>query len=66
MDDLRTELAAACKKLRLSASLAERAMTQEGVTNQEYLLKLLQEEDCQKPECGWISLPVQTGTIPYR
>ena len=44
MDDLRTELAAACKKLRLSASLAERAMTQEGVTNQEYLLKLLQEE----------------------
>ena len=44
MDDLRTELAAACKKLRLSASLAERAMTQEGATNQEYLLKILQEE----------------------
>lgn len=44
MDDLGTKLAECCKKLRLSSSLAERAMTQEGITNQEYLLNLLQEE----------------------
>lgn len=44
MDDLRTKLAECCQKLRLSSSLAERAMTQEGATNQEYLLNLLQEE----------------------
>jgi hypothetical protein len=41
MDDLKTTLAACCKKLRLSSSLAERAMVQEGDTNQEYLLNLL-------------------------
>ena len=44
MDDIRNELAACCKKLRLSASLADRAMTLEGATNQEYLLNLLLEE----------------------
>lgn len=44
MDDLRNRLEACCKKLRLSSSLAERAMVQEGTTNQEYLLNLLQEE----------------------
>lgn len=44
MDDLKTKLAACCKKLRLSSSLAERAMVQEGSTNQEYLLNLLLSE----------------------
>jgi DNA replication protein DnaC len=44
MDDLQVKLAACCKKLRLSSSLAGRAMTQEGATNQEYLLNLLTEE----------------------
>ena len=40
MDELREQLAASCKKLRLSASLAGRAMTMEGETNQIYLQKL--------------------------
>ena len=44
MDDIRAQLADCCKKLRLSSSLAERAITQEGNTNQEYLLKLLLDE----------------------
>ena len=44
MDELQIKLAACCKKLRLSASLAERAMVQEGDSNQEYLLNLLQNE----------------------
>lgn len=44
MDEIRVKLGECCKKLRLSASLADRAMTQEGVTNQEYLLNLLLDE----------------------
>ena len=44
MDDIRTQLVGCCRKLRLSASLADRALTQEGDTNQEYLLKLLLDE----------------------
>ena len=44
MSDIKSNLASCCKKLRLSASLAERAMVQEGSTNQEYLLNLLTEE----------------------
>ncbi len=44
MDDLKIKLASCCKKLRMSSSLAERAMLQEGVTHQEYLLNLLLEE----------------------
>ncbi len=44
MDDLREQIASCCKKLRLSSNLAERAMTQEGETNQEYLYNLLSEE----------------------
>lgn len=44
MDDIQKEIAACCKKLRLSATLAERAMAQEGATNQEYLYNLLKAE----------------------
>ena len=44
MDELREQLAASCKKLRLSASLAGRAMTMEGETNQIYLQNLLSSE----------------------
>ena len=47
MDDLQKRIAACCKKLRLSSTLAERAMTQEGDTNQEYLYNLL----CAEVEC---------------
>ena len=44
MDDIRNEIAACCKQLRLSSNLADRAMTQEGDTNQEYLYNLLKNE----------------------
>ena len=44
MADIKSNLTSCCKKLRLSASLAERAMVQEGSSNQEYLLNLLTEE----------------------
>ncbi len=44
MDDMKEALAACCKKLRLSASLASRAMTLDGKSNQEYLLNLLTSE----------------------
>lgn len=44
MDDIQKEIASYCKKLRLSAALAERAMVQKGATNQEYLYNLLKAE----------------------
>lgn len=44
MDDIRNAIAACCKQLRLSSTLADRAMTQEGDTNQEYLYQLLNNE----------------------
>ena len=44
MDDMKEALAQCCKKLRLSASLASRAMTLEGDNHQEYLLNLLTSE----------------------
>ncbi len=44
MDDMKENLEMCCKKLRLSASLANRAMTLEGKSNQEYLLNLLTSE----------------------
>lgn len=44
MADLTTAITQCCKQLRLSANLAERAMSQEGDTNQEYLYNLLSNE----------------------
>lgn len=44
MAELRESIALCCKQLKLSANLAERAMTQEGGTNQEYLYNLLYNE----------------------
>ena len=44
MDDMKEALAVCCKRLRLSASLAGRAMNLEGETNQEFLLNLLNSE----------------------
>ena len=44
MDELKDTLTACCKKLRLSKNLAERAMVQDGDSNQEYLLHLLNDE----------------------
>lgn len=44
MDEMREALAGCCKQLRLSATLADRAMVQEGNTNQDYLYNLLMDE----------------------
>ena len=44
MDDMKEALAVCCKRLRLSASLAGRAMNLEGETHQEFLLNLLNSE----------------------
>ena len=44
MNDMKEALAACCKKLRLSASLASRAMTLDGEDHLEYLLNLLTSE----------------------
>jgi len=44
MPDYYEEIADCCKKLRLSANLADHAMAVEGGTHQEYLYKLLTNE----------------------
>lgn len=44
MTELKISIAQCCKQLKLSSNLAERAMTQEGETNQEYLYNLLNNE----------------------
>lgn len=44
MADYHDEIADCCKKLKLSANLADNAMTVTGETNQEYLYRLLKDE----------------------
>ena len=44
MDEIREQLAVSCKRLRLAASLANRAMTMDGETHQDYLKNLLDSE----------------------
>ncbi len=44
MDDLHELISMCCKQLRLSSNLAERAMSQSGDSNQEYLYRLLTDE----------------------
>lgn len=44
MSDYKEDIARCCRKLRLSSNLAERAMPQQGGTNQEYLCRLLWDE----------------------
>ena len=44
MADIQESIALCCKQLRLSSNLAERALTQEGGTHQEYLINLLSNE----------------------
>lgn len=44
MEDLRKEIAACCKQLRLSSNLADRAILQKRESNQEYLKNLLEDE----------------------
>ena len=65
MDDMKARLAACCKKLRLSSSLAERAMVQEGGTNQEYLLNLLLSEVASR-NASRISRNINMAGFPCR
>ena len=65
MDEIRVKLVECCKKLRLSASLADRAMTQEGVTNQEYLLNLLLDEIASR-DAARITRNLNTAGFPCR
>ena len=50
MTELKEAIAKCCKQLKLSSNLAERAMTQEGETNQEYLYHLLRNEVSYRKE----------------
>ena len=50
MADLTEAIARCCKQLRLSSNLAERAMSQEGDTNQDYLYNLLSNEVTYRKE----------------
>ena len=44
MAELKESIELCCKQLKLSANLAERAMSQEGGSHQEYLYNLLSNE----------------------
>jgi hypothetical protein len=44
MAELKESIALCCKRLKISTNFAERAMTQKGDTNQEYLYNLLSNE----------------------
>lgn len=50
MPDLKEAITLCCKQLKLSANLADRAMSQEGRTNQEYLYNLLSNEVVYRKE----------------
>ncbi len=49
-EDLRESIALCCRQLKISANFAERAMTQEGGSNQEYLYNLLRNEVTYRTE----------------
>lgn len=65
MDDMKEALAECCKKLRLSASLASRAMTQGGENNQEFLLNLLTSEIANR-EAARITRNMNMAGFPCR
>ncbi len=65
MDDMKEALAVCCKKLRLSASLASRAMTLEGESNQEYLLNLLTSEIANR-EAARVTRNMNMAGFPCR
>lgn len=50
VSELKESIALCCKQLKLSANLAERALSQEGETNQEYLYNLLSNEIIYRKE----------------
>lgn len=65
MDDMQERLATCCKSLRLSKSLAERAMNQSGDTNQGFLLSLL-EDEIQYRERSRITKLINSAGFPKR
>ena len=65
MDEMNEALATFCKKLRLSAALANRAMTQEGTSHQEYLLNLLNSEIASR-DAARIARNMNTAGFPCR
>ncbi|MBP5728740.1 MAG: ATP-binding protein [Clostridia bacterium] len=65
MDDMKAALAECCKKLRLSASLAGRALTMEGESNQEFLLNLLRSEIANR-EAARITRNMNMANFPCR
>lgn len=50
MIDLKESIALCCKQLKISANFAEKAMSQKGETNQEYLYNLLSNEITYRTE----------------
>lgn len=65
VDEMQTKLLQCCKRLRLSAALAERAMVQDGATNQEYLYSLLQSE-IQNREEARVMRNLNAAGFPHR
>ena len=65
MDDMKEALAVCCKRLRLSASLAGRAMNLEGETHQEFLLNLLNSEIANR-EAARIARNLNAAGFPCR
>lgn len=65
MDEMKEKLAECCKKLKLSAFLAERAMTLEGDTHQEFLLNLFTRE-IENREAARIARNLNKAGFPRR
>ena len=63
--DFQREIADCCRQLRLSSGLAARAMTQNGMSNQAYLLNLLQSE-VEYRRTKRISTLLNTAGFPRR
>lgn len=64
MDDYKSAISACCKQLRLSANLAENAMTQDGASHQEYLCRLFEDELRYRKESRIAKL-LNTAGFPY-
>ncbi len=65
MDEIRNAIADCCKQLKLSSTLADRAMTQEGDSNQEYLYQLLNNEILNRKKLRITKL-LNTAGFPKR
>lgn len=65
MSDIQKSITLCYKQLGLSANLAERAMSQKGETNQEYLYHLLSNEIEYRRQCR-ITKYLNTASFPRR